>query len=210
MQFPNIIELIDEYLGRLIEVRRLLADLDLPVTQRKTPIVVPTRAAKSNPKVKGELVASSVDQSSRRKLVHPTTLEPAVKEPKTESLLHAPAKVSDSVAAISVTPVTTAKPREPEVQSAEKRTIARARTRQPSKKKTAIKESPAKTGALALGGKIPTGPIVISAEQIRNEESMRLKEPASGSGPSPSPNDVPLTAELLAQRWKQGSQFSAS
>jgi hypothetical protein len=63
-----------------------------------------------------------------------------------------------------------------------------------------------KTGALALGGKIPTGPIVISAQHIRVEQSLKQKEFADERDVPSSPDFIPLTAELLAQRWIQGSQ----
>ena len=69
-----------------------------------------------------------------------------------------------------------------------------------------IHKPPVKSGTLALGGNIPTSPIVVPAEQIRYEQSLRQRESAiKARGSFQTPSDVPLTAELLARRWMQGA-----
>jgi hypothetical protein len=210
MQFLNIIEAIDEYLDRLIQVRRLLADLDLPHTQRKTRAVVLSRAAKLKSKATGRLTADPENRASRPKSVPRKIPKPAVKKLKTGSLIENSTKIDDAtLAVISMVPPATVMPRQPENQSAKERAIVRGRTKQPFKKKVAPLKSPAKTNVSALGGTIPTGPIVVSSQQIRIEHSLRQQDAAIRRDPFPSPNAIPLTAELLTQRWIQGSQSLA-
>ncbi len=57
----------------------------------------------------------------------------------------------------------------------------------------------------ALRGRLPVGPVFIPAQQIRLEQSQKQQSLAlehNSFGPQAT---VPLTAELLTQRWMQGS-----
>jgi len=209
MQFPNIIKLIDEYLDRLIEVRRLLANLDLPATQRKASAIIQSRAAKLRSKATGRFAADTANRPSRPKFVPRKTPKPAVQKLKSESLIENSTKIRDTtLTAVSMAPSATVLPPEPENQSAEKRTIVRTRTKGRLKKGAAPVKSLAKTNVLALGGTIPTGPIVVSAQQIRIEHTLRQQEATVRRDPFTFPNTIPLTAELLRKHWIQGSQSS--
>jgi hypothetical protein len=211
MQFADIIELIDAYLERLIEARRLLAELDLPAPQVKAANVVPSRVARLKSKVVSKL-PDPAQEVARPKPQHRKTLTSAVQKLKSDSQLVVPAKIhGTSLDTVSAFHGATVKQREPEIRAIEKGTlsvtmpIVRARVSQPSLKKSVPLQPPVKMGALALGGKIPTGPIVVSAQQIRKELSLRQQEATAGRDPFLSPKSIPLTAELLAQRWIQGS-----
>lgn len=206
MQFPNIIGLIDEYLDRLIEVRRLLANLDLPATQRKASAVIQSRAAKLRSKATGRFAADTANRPSRPKFVPRKTPRHAVRKLKSESLIENSAKIRDTtVTAVTTVPSATVLPPEPENRSAEKKTTVPTRTKQRLKKGVAPVKSLAKGNVLALGGTIPTGPIVVSAQQIRIEHSLRQQEATVRRDPFPFPNAIPLTAELLRKHWIQGS-----
>ncbi|WP_035358588.1 hypothetical protein, partial [Edaphobacter aggregans] len=54
-----------------------------------------------------------------------------------------------------------------------------------------------------LGGLLPTGPIFIPAELIRQKQSQSRQESVMKRGASGQPAIAPLTAELLSQRWIQ-------
>jgi len=209
MQFPNIIELIDEYLDRLIQVRRLLADIDLPDTQRKTRAAVLSRAAQLK-SAADRPTAASENRPSSPKSVPRKTPKPAVQKRKAGNLADNPTKVDGATMSVtSVAASATVKANGPEKQSTERRSSVRARTRRTSKKRVAPSESPAIASKTALGGTIPIGPVVVSSQQIRIEQSLKQQETAVNIGPYLSPNTIPLTAELLTQRWVQGSQTLA-
>jgi hypothetical protein len=210
MQFPHIIELIDEYLDRLIEVRRLLADLDLPAANRKAPAVAPSRAAQLKSKATGRLAARSINRASKRRFVPRKTRKPLVQKLKAENLIEKSTMPREAtLAAVYRAPPATVMPRELGNQNAEQRIMVHPRKNLPSKRRIAPLKSSVKTGVLALGGTIPTGPIVVSAHQIRIEHSLRQQVTTVRRDPFSSPNTLPLTAELLTQRWIQGSQPSA-
>lgn len=210
MQFPHIIELIEEYLDRLIEVRRLLADLDLQAVKRKASAVVPGRAAQLKSKVTGTLAVRPLNRASKPRFESRKTRKPLVQKLKTESLIEKSTMPREAtLAAVFIAPPATVMPRELGNQNAEQRALVRPRRYLPSRKRVAPLKSSVKTSALALGGTIPTGPIVVSAQQIRIEHSLRQQEATVRRDPFSSPNTSPLTAELLTQRWIQGSQSSA-
>ena len=209
MQFPHIIELINEYLDRLIEVRRLLADLDLQAAKRKAPAVVPSQAAQLKSKVSGRLAAKPINRVSKDRFVPRKTHKPLVQKLKTEKLIEKSTMPREAtLAAAFIAPPITGKPRERDNQNADQRAMGHRRTKLLSIRKVAPLKSSVKTSALALGGTIPTGPIVVSAQQIRIEHSLRQQEATVRRSPFSSPNTIPLTAELLTQRWIQGSQSS--
>ena len=198
MQSSNIIiELIDGYLERLIEARRLLAEFDLVAAT-----VVPTRATKLKSTEKKKLAAARVPVVPTPRLALRKTLKPELKKMERDT-------------ATAFHRAVVKKP-EPEIRVMEKKTLPptlpvfRSRVRVPSRKKSVAVKPSMKTGTLTLGGKIPTGPIVVSAQQIRIEQSLRQEEFAAERGLIPSPDSSPLTAELLAQRWLQPSKPSAS
>jgi len=210
MQFPHVIALIDEYLDRLIEVRRLLADLDLQAAKRKAAAIVPSRVAQLKSKVTGRLAARPIDLASRPRFVPRKTSKPLVQKLTTESLIEKPTMPREAtLAAVFIAPPATVMPRGPDNQNAKQKAMVHPRTNLPSKKRVVPLRISAKTSVSALGGTIPTGPIVVSAQQIRIEHSLRQQEATVRRDPFSSPNTIPLTAELLTQRWIQSSQYSA-
>lgn len=195
MQYANIISLIDAHVERLFEVRRILTELNLPLSRRKVVTPTPNRTAQS--------------KSAKRGNVHRKTSKSKVRKPYAERMSVAPTEDrSASPTAVSALQRDAKAPNEPTSQAIEKSVssgaipVARSRTTQPSREKPVIQKPPVKSGTLALGGNIPTGPIVVPAEQIRYEQSLKQRESAmKARGSFQTPSDVPLTAELLAQRW---------
>ncbi|RZU29088.1 hypothetical protein BDD14_6684 [Edaphobacter modestus] len=198
MQYANIISLIDAYVERLLKVRRILAELNLPRSRRKLVTPTPNRTAQS--------------KSAKRGDAHRKTSKSKVRKPSAERMSVAPTEDrSASLTAVYGHKRNAMAPIEPTIQRIEKsvtsgtKPVARFRTTQQSREKPLIHKPPVKSGTLALGGNIPTSPIVVPAEQIRYEQSLRQRESAiKARGSFQTPSDVPLTAELLARRWMQG------
>jgi hypothetical protein len=191
MQNANIISLIDAHVERLLKVRCILAELNPPLSRRKVVTPTPNRTAQSKSAKRG---------NARRK-----TSKSAVRKPYTERMSVAPTDDRRaSPTAVSSLQRAAIAPNEPITQAIEK--SVRSHTTQPSRKKAVTQKPSAKSGTFALGGNIPNGPIVVPAEQIRYEQSLRQRESAiKARDPFQTPSDVPLTAELLAQRWMQGA-----
>lgn len=193
MDYANIISLIDAHLKRLLQVRSILAELNLPLSQGNVVTLIPNRTAQSG--------------SAKKDISHRKTSKFIVRKPYTKRKSVAPAEDrSASPPAISGFQSDAIPPSKPTTQAIEKIVslgsipAARSRRSQPPKKKLVAQKPPAKSGPLALGGKIPTGPVVVPAERIRYEQSLRQREAAIKA-----PSDLPLTAEILAQRWIQGA-----
>jgi hypothetical protein len=206
MQYANIISLIDAYVERLLKVRRILAELNLPRSRRKVVTPTPNPTAQSKSAKRG---------NSRRK-----TSKSKVRKPYAKTM--SVTLTEDRSASLTLTVVSghqrkAIAPIEPATQGIEKSVssgtipVARFRTTQQSRETHEIQKRPVKPGTLALGGNIPTGPIVVPAEQIRYEQSLRQRESAiKARGSFQTPSDVPLTAELLARRWMQGANAAVT
>ncbi|RZU38900.1 hypothetical protein BDD14_0206 [Edaphobacter modestus] len=199
MQNANIISLIDAHVERLLKVRRILAELNLPLSRRKVVTPTPNRTAQSKSAKRGN--------ASRK------TSKSTVRKPYTERMSVAPTEDrSASPTAVSGFQRDAIAPNKPITQAIEKSVlsgttpVACSLTTQPSRKKPVTQKPSVRSGTFALGGNIPSGPIVVPAEQIRYEQSLRQRESAiKERDPFQIPSDVPLTAELLAQRWMQGA-----
>jgi hypothetical protein len=204
MRYANIISLIDAHVERLVEVRRILTELNLPLSRRKVVTPTPNRTAQS--------------KSGKRGNAHRKTSKSTVRKPDAERMSVAPTEdPSASPTAVSGHQRDAIAPSEPTTQAIEKSVssgtipVARFRTTQPFREKPVIQKPPVKSGTLALGGNIPTGPIAVPAEQIRYEQSLKQRESAiRARGSFQTPRDVPLTAELLAQRWMQGANAAVT
>ena len=68
-------------------------------------------------------------------------------------------------------------------------------------KKPAVSKLSVTPLATPLGGLVPTGPIFIPAELIRQKQSQSRQESVMERGASGPAAIVPLTAELLTRRW---------
>lgn len=53
----------------------------------------------------------------------------------------------------------------------------------------------------ALGGAVPAGPVFIPVEKVRQEQATKEREQSRSLNSSRSAEEVPFTAESLAQRW---------
>jgi hypothetical protein len=191
-------------------VRRLLADLDSQTAKRKASAVVSNRAARSKSKVTARSATRAISQASRPELVPRKTRKSLAQGHKTESIVEKSAKSHEAIfAAVPIAPPASVIPREPDNQNAEPRVRVHPGKKLPSKRTVPPLKSSVKSSALALGGTIPPGPIVVSAQQIRIEHSLRQQEAIVRRDHFSSPSATPLTAELLTQRWIQGFQSSA-
>jgi hypothetical protein len=76
--------------------------------------------------------------------------------------------------------------------------VARVQTQ---RKRRALSKLTVTPLATPLGGLVPTGPIFIPADQIRQKQSQSRQESVMERGASGPSAIVPLTAELLTQRW---------
>jgi hypothetical protein len=78
--------------------------------------------------------------------------------------------------------------------------LAKVRTQ---RKRRALGKLSVTSLATPLGGFVPTGPIFIPAGLIRQKQSQSGQESVMERCASSQPATVPLTAELLTQRWIQ-------
>jgi RNase P/RNase MRP subunit p29 len=203
MQYANIISLIDAYMERLLKARRILTELDLPVSRREllTPIANRTARSKST-KRRNTLrkTTKSAIQKQYAERVSIASTDERNASPNAVSGYHQEAIALSKSATQGI---------EGRV-SKETISTLRSRRTQPSQKKPVAQKPPLKPVAMALSGNIPTGPIVVQAEQIRYEQSLRQRETAMKTkGLFTTAGDVPLTAELLAKRWMQGKHEPA-
>ncbi len=64
--------------------------------------------------------------------------------------------------------------------------------------------------ASALGGSVPTGPVFVSAEQMRLRRAAKQESQSNGEATRSTAPREPLTAEVLMQRWLHPARVSAS
>jgi len=209
LQSSHIVELIDEYLDRLIEARRLLLGLNPQPAKKKAPAVTARRAARLKSKTTSGPAVGPLNRASRPKSSPRKARERLVQRLETENKIEKPTESREAaLTEVLVAPAVTLIQREPDNQNAGPSVIVHPRKNVPSKRR-AVPLTSVKTSTLALGGAIPTGPVVVSAQQIRIEHSSRQQVATIRQDPISSSNTIPLTAELLTQRWIQGSQSSA-
>jgi hypothetical protein len=218
MQYFHILALIDAELERLKEVRLLLTTLDTPLkgTQKRAPNPpVRSKTLRTAEKQKPTAPALQIDQhevSHRKKTAPAMRLkEPALSNRSAARFAKAPPPaVSESALALD-DQIRQEQPqgrRAPVVeesafsQMAIIPPVARARTR---RKRWALSKLSVTPLATPLGGPVPTEPIFIPAELIHPKQSRNRQESVTERGVAGPPAVVPLTAELLTQRWIQGS-----
>jgi hypothetical protein len=223
MQYVHILALIDAELERLKEVRLLLTTLDTPLkgAQKKAPNpLVRSKTLRMAEKQKPTAPALLIDKHevSQRKKPAPPAMrlkKPALSNPSAASFAKAfPPAVSESALALD-DQIRQEQPqgqRAPVVeesvfsQMATIPPVARVRTRRKSRALSKLSVTPLAT---PLGGPVPTEPIFIPAEMIHPKQSRNRQESVAERGAAGPPAVVPLTAELLTQRWIQGSVTSA-
>lgn len=222
MQYVHILALIDAELERLKEVRLLLTTLDTPLKgtqKRASNPPVRSKTLRTAEKQKPTAPALQIDKhevSQRKKTAPAMRLKkPALSNPSAARLAKAPpSAVSESALALD-DQIRQEQPqgqRAPVVeesafsQMATIPPVARVRTR---RKRRALSKLSVTPLATPLGGPVPTEPIFIPAELIHPKQSRNRQESVTERGAAGPPAAVPLTAELLTQRWIQGSVTSA-
>jgi hypothetical protein len=218
MQYVHILALIDAELERLKEVRLLLTTLDTPLkgTQKRAPNPpVRSKTLRTAEKQKPTAQIDQCDVSQRKKTASAMRLQkPALSNPSAARFAKAPPPaVSEStlVSDDQIRQEQSQGQRAPVVeensfsQMARIPPVARVRTR---RKRRALSKLSVTPLATPLGGPVPTEPVFIPAELIHPKQSRSRQESVTERGAAGPPAAVPLTAELLAQRWIQGSVTS--
>jgi hypothetical protein len=215
MQYVHILALIDADLERLKKVRLLLTTLDTPPkgTQKRArnpPVRLKTLRTAERQKPAAPAFQIDEHEVSQRKNARPTMRlkKPAVSNLGAASLAKAPAPAASESALVLDDQI---RQEHPQVQRAAQVVeesafgqlapiplVARAQTR---RKRRALSKPSVTPLATPLGGLVPTGPIFIPAELIRQKQSQSRQESVMEGGASGPSAIVPLTAELLTRRW---------
>jgi hypothetical protein len=201
MQYVHILNLIDTYLDRLAEARRVLLALDGPpkrTQQRAARTPAATKTLKTVGREKPAAPMLEVAPSRRKK----ATPAPVAKPTGNKLAIVSSAKTPDAIAEASLIVAqllaqkqsgTEEKPVEPIANCLRVKAVTR---RERTTRRKAINTPMTR----ALGGTVSTAPVFIPAAQIHQERpEFGTKRADSGTA-----EVVPLTAELLTQRWVQG------
>jgi hypothetical protein len=200
MQYVHILALIDADLERLKKVRLLLTTLDTPPkgTQKRA----------RYPPVRSKTLRTEHEVSQRKNARPAMRLKkPAVSNLGAASLAKAPAPAASESALVLDDQIRQEHPQGQRAQVVEESAfgqiapsplVARVQTQ---RKRRALSKLSVTPLATPLGGLVPTGPIFIPADQIRQKQSQSRQESVMERGASGPSAIVPLTAELLTQRW---------
>jgi hypothetical protein len=212
MEYPRILNLIDNYLNRLTEARQVLLELDSAsekVRKGGTQGTLGKRALKA---------AAREWQVSLGFEITPSQLETPKQKPKRKTDKHAGKGAAKASAESQPTLFVQDDLFSQEQQGnplreelgidveVEKPLLAIAPY--PASVKVRVQRAPTRRNkaanvpaARALGGTISAAPVFIPAERVRQEHSQKAttKEEASESASAD-----PLTVEMLTQRWVQG------
>jgi hypothetical protein len=218
MQYAHILNLIDTYLKRLTEAREVLLSLATPSDRARNP-------ATAGPIRMKKLRAPGKDRQAKLALeITPPEGTQATAPPRTQAMGR------KRVAVRSPVPSRISKPtlvqdelflplqeqrahenvvagipaeKEPKLLSPtlSKPAVVKIVTRR--KVPTRIKPS-GPAVPRALGGIVSSSPVFIPAAQIHQKHSQKMQESDAKFDPAESSAAVPLTAELLTQRWVQG------
>jgi len=215
MQYVHILALIDAELERLKKVRLLLTTLDTPpkgTQKRARNPPVRSKTLRTAERQKPAAPAFQIDEHevSQRKNARPAvrSKKPAVSNLGLASLAKAPAPAASESALVLNDQIRQEYPqgqRAAQVveesafgQLAPIPLVARVPTK---RKRRALSKLSVTPLATPLGGLVPTGPIFIPADQIRQKQSQSRQESVMERGASSPSAIVPLTAELLTRRW---------
>jgi hypothetical protein len=215
MQYVHILALIDADLERLKKVRLLLTTLDTPqkgTQERARNPPVRSKTLRTAERQKPAASALQIDEHevSQRKNARPAMKlkKPAVSNLGAASLVKAPAPTASESALVLDDQIRQEHPqrqRAPQVveESAfgQLAPIPRVAKGQTQRKRRALSKLSVTPLATPLGGPVPTGPIFIPAELIRQKQSQSRQESVMERGASGPSAIVPLTAELLTRRW---------
>jgi hypothetical protein len=210
MEYPHILNLIDDYLDRLTGARGVLLAADTAAESAQQFTTQPATSGKApGRRARGKQTALALDaappQEPAAKL---KTKKPAsMRRPKAQDFAPTLPFTQDE---LFLQETSAAEPHEerveveeqgpPEVVASAPSAIRVRAPRQPSARRNATTAATAR----ALGGLVSAAPVFIRAEQIRQEQAEKVPKSgtkADGSGSAAVP---PLTAEMLTQRWLQG------
>ncbi len=217
MQYAHILALIDADLERLKKARLVLTTLETPPkgTQKRAP----------NPPVRSKALRTAVRQRpaapalqivehevSQRKKTRPIRRlkKPAVSIPGAARLASAPEPAALESALVLDDQIRQEQPQGQRAQVGDESAFGQIATTpvvvrvQKQRKRRTLSKPSVTPLATPLGGVVPTGPIFIPAELIRQKRSQSRQESVMERSASGPPATVPLTAELLTQRWIQG------
>jgi hypothetical protein len=215
MQYAHILTLIDADLERLKKARILLTTPDSPPkgTQKRAPNPpFRSKTLSTAARQKPAAPALQIDEHevSQRKKARPAIRwkKPAASKLGAARLAKAPAPAASESALVLDDRIRQEQPQGQRAQVVEEgvfgpATVPLGAGVQIRRKKRAPSKSSVTPPATPLGGIVPTGPIFIPAELIRQKQSQSRQESVMERGASGPPAIVPLTAELLTQRWIQ-------
>jgi hypothetical protein len=215
MQYVHILALIDADLERLKKVRLLLTTLDTPpkgTQKRARNPPVRSKTLRTAERQKPAAPALQIDEHevSQRKNARPAMRlkKPSVSNLGAASLAKAPAPAASESALVLDDQIRQEHPQEQRAaqvveesafgQLAPIPLVARVQTQ---RKRLALSKLSVTPLATPLGGLVPTRPIFIPAELIRQKQSQSRQKSVLERGASGPSAIVPLTAELLTRRW---------
>jgi hypothetical protein len=216
MRYAHILALIDTDLERLKKARLLLTTPDTPLkgTQKRAPNP-PGRSKTLRTVIRQEPASPALQfdehEVSQRKKARPvrTLKKPAVGKPAAARLAGAPEPPASESAPVLDDQIRTEQRLGQRPQVVDESAfgpiatiplVARVQTQRKRRALSKLSVTPLPT---PLGGLVPTGPIFIPAGLIRQKQSQSQQDPVMEHGASNPPAIVPLTAELLKQRWIQ-------
>jgi hypothetical protein len=208
MEYPHILNLIDDYLDRLTEAREVLLAFDGPSMSKQelaAPQATARKTARSAAKEKQAALSLEMIPAQPDEPVASSKKRPAVNKSKSERRT----KVRDAAPTLPFVQEELAlqPPLEEEVVAQEEAPLQEVPEAPTAVKVRAVRRpsvrSKTSTGATAraLGGMVSAAPVFIRAEQILQERAQKV--PKSGTKEEGS-EAAPLTAEMLTQRWVQG------
>jgi hypothetical protein len=212
MEYPHILNLIDDYLDRLTGARQVLLAADNTAMSAPPHAAQPTTSGKTSRSMAREkqtalalerIPAWSDESAAKSK----TNKRSSIRKPKAQD--SAPTLPFPQDELVLQEP-TLERPHEEEVNGPEEAlpqvvlsapSVLKVRApRRPSGRSKATTVATAR----ALGGMVSAAPVFIPAEQIRQERAQKVTKSGTEGDGSGSSAAVPLTAEMLTQRWVQG------
>jgi hypothetical protein len=218
MQYAHILNLIDTYLNRLTEAREVLLSLATPSDRARNPATAwPIRMKKlrapgkdKQAKLALEITAPERTQATapprtqavaRKRVAVLSPVPPRISKPTfVQDELFLPEQEQRTHENVVVEVLAE---KEPKLLSPTESRPAVVKT-VPRRKVTTRSKSSGPAVPRALGGMVSAAPVFIPAAQIRQERSQKMQEADAKFDSSESSAAVPLTAELLTQRWVQG------
>jgi hypothetical protein len=215
MEYPRILNLIDDYLDRLAEARQVLLELngDAQENQKRgSQAAVNKRALKAAARERQARLAFEItteqSETPRRKPNSKTDKRASKRTTKSSSEIRAASFIQNELFSQGQAAELL---REDQTADAKEGTPHPAIAPVPSSVKVRAQRKPAtpnKTASApasrALGGTISAAPVFIPAERVRQEHSQKATNRGTKEEASESATAAPLTVEMLTQRWVQG------